>query len=232
MNPDILFFRHFFFIYLPHLLFFLAPYFSNMPYSNDNCRKRPRFNQQKEMRKVAYKAIKDKTETKKVGYVSSANLDDTPTVSQKHLVAIAQGLDDDNRIGNEVLITGLHITGLLNNLHTGDGCFIRVILGYAKNVGYQASPFTHTIESIIDHDQFHILKDFVMTLPSTQNNDNTRKTFTVSQKFPQGLRIKYSGANDTDILGKDLVLYAYSDIPNAGNPCYYYTRGYVYFKDA
>lgn len=160
-----------------------------------------------------------------VSIVDSGRVSSTQDI---HLTAIAQGVQESQRIKNEVRITGVYGDLFVTGADSTNS--IRLIMYIPKDptVSLSNSP-TLAFNEAPDLDKFTILKDMLVTTSSGGPNLRRLK---LKYKFKgRGLRVGYSGTGAGDVQTHPVYFYFVSDSLASTDPS---LNGYIrmYYKDA
>ncbi len=135
-----------------------------------------------------------------------------------NLCEIAQGLGQNDRIGNQVYITGYVFRYVVVGADASNSVRLLVC---TRNDGYSATPLLNVeTYDLLDYDQLQKYTDRMAITGSSGNNTMLLKGKRSFKRFSKGkgLRIQYTAAGNTTITGPYLFLYAVSDSGVASHP--------------
>lgn len=151
------------------------------------------------------------------------------TPISQSLVDISQGDTQNDRQGNQIIVTGIYSKLFIN---AGDGINnCRVILYIPRDADDSLS--TLTPSQAIDMDKYTVLYDRIINVSTTAGDYS--KPFVIARKFNKGRRkgmtVQYSSTTGTSVERNNLKLYVVGDSGAIPDPNF---NGHirVYYKDA
>lgn len=185
------------------------------------------------LKKLIKNMINKNTETKTVVNTTLGNVPLSTQGVNYPMMEVAQGVDQNQRIGNLIKVTSFRLKGILTG---GTSNAISRIIIYIPSNPNTMLPVTTTVYDPIDQDAFTILSDRLVT---TNANGQTLVPYNKVSLFNRGqrngLNVRFDGAQGSDLVRNSLVVYFVSSVPHA-NPIAQKTSfiGYAryYFKDA
>lgn len=144
---------------------------------------------------------------------------------------ISQGTDQQQRIGNQIHVTGYYANFSIAASMTDDYNTVRLVFYSPKDPSNTLSAVGY--EDVIDLDQFNVYYDRLHAVSS--NGGPHVKTVTVRKKFnkgnKQGKKVQYSGTGASTYAHGPLFFYCVSDSLAVSDPTLS-GRCILYFKDA
>lgn len=201
-----------------------------MPGKRRSSRSRhPRGRISKRVRRYVSKKIAANQETKQrlLTYDQQSIQDGGRTPVSTGLTAVTQGMSQNERIGNEIRVTGLFAKFFFVAADTTNA--IRFII-------YRPRDPTDTLSnaevySLIDQDAYDIVLDKLITV-STNGPGVVSRTFALNfhRGAKNGMRFHFTGSTNTSYGNSPLRLYVVSDSQATGDPTMT-GNVRVYFKD-
>ena len=148
---------------------------------------------------------------------------------QTGISAVAQGISQNQRIGNSIRLTGFYSKFVVASADSSN--IIRFILYFPRN---PADTLAGTdIHTLIDQDKFNVIYDRYHVV-GTSGGPGV-KGFTIARNFHRGVRkgieVKFHGVNNTDYASAPLRMYIVSDSAAVPHPKLSGNLR-LYFKDA
>lgn len=190
-------------------------------------RRRPK----KSLNAVVRKAVQNMAETKVKVLAGASNVAVSTTAAISASLTVDQGIDQDQRIGNEIAMTGFRIEGCVRrNPANTTPDIVRAIVAIRKR-GYDATPPAGlALNNELDLDAWTILYDKLLDVSPGYGT----KRFVISKKFAnagrRGLIQRYNGTGGSALVTNCIQLYLVSDNAGASQPGVTY-HGRMYFKD-
>ena len=159
------------------------------------------------IKKLIKSMINNNTETKTA--VHNYTTIDVSNVGVNHdITAIAQGLSQEDRVGNQIKMSSFRLKGCLYS--NGNFDMVRIVIYKPKNVNELLATST-TITDPIDLDKYNILSDRLVPL----SNDGSpvkpyNKVLLFNRGIRNGLRITYSTSLAASIQKNQLIVYMVS----------------------
>lgn len=186
----------------------------------------------KNVKSMVKKQIEKYVEKKTVIYSYFGGVTDSlRTPLDNHVTATAQGLDQNERIGNRLNVTSLKYDLFFTGADTTNS--MRCIFYIPKNPAFLMSAGSAVgFNKAPDEDQFNILRDIMVTTSSGGPNCVRKQGWI---RFNRGTRSghkeRYSGALNTDLVDGHIYVYMVSDSLAVSDP---QVNGYIrsYYTDA
>lgn len=188
----------------------------------------PRKRRKSNIKKLIKSMINNNTEIKTA--VHNYTTIDVSNVGVNHdITAVAQGVGQEDRVGNQLQMTSFRLKGCLYSDYSSD--IVRIIIYKPKNPGVLLSTST-TVTDPIDLDYYNVLSDRIIPL-SNQGTPTKpyNKVVLFNRGRRNGMKVQYSTALATSCTKNQLIVYMVSGSTAAPHPKF---SGYwrFYFKDA
>lgn len=182
----------------------------------------------KPVKKYVNNVINKRSETKRaVSSALRANAEPVSgTILEIDLTAIAQGVGDNQRVGNACNLTKIEFDLTFEKrLATDVSNIIRCILYSPKDPTTRMT--TVQVQGYPDLDQFNILYDRSFSMFDAENPS---KRLVYSKRFPKGRHLRYTASGAGTCIKGNLLLYIVADSSTTVAPkCTYRAR--AFFKD-
>lgn len=188
-----------------------------------------RYKRRKSNIKKMIKSMINNSQETKTAIHNYTTIDVTSVGVNHDITALAQGVLQEDRVGNQVTMSSFRLKGCLYSDYTSD--IVRIIIYKPKSVGVLLSTST-TVTDPIDLDYYNVLSDRIIPL-SNQGTPTKpyNKVILFNKGIRNGMKVQYSTALATSCTKNQLIVYMVSGSGASPHPKF---SGYwrFYFKDA